>query len=144
MFSNGEQVIAYFDELLNDILDKDEGEYEDQNRVPFQPVTLLLLDIDMPIMDGAETVQIIKEKFVQFNLTLNNKRLLNKKDATTTLSADETVLRPIICFLSQLEKAGIVHKLTEDEQADGYLEKPLPLKDLICLLRLLQIEVTQL
>ena len=62
VFSNGEQVIAYFDKLLNDIHERDDE--EDENIVPFQPVSLLLLDIDMPIMDGAETVKILKEKFI--------------------------------------------------------------------------------
>ena len=52
-------MLKYFDEILK-------STPIDEN-VPFQPVTMLLLDIQMPIMNGLETMKLVKEKFVQRN-----------------------------------------------------------------------------
>ncbi len=49
MFANGQEVVDYFDELL-----------DDKNEIPIQPVSLLLLDINMPILDGLETLRLVK------------------------------------------------------------------------------------
>ena len=49
------------------------------------------------------------------------------------------MLRPFICYLSQFEFATMSRFITEEEQADCYFEKPLPSKDLISLLRLLNV-----
>ena len=35
--------------------------------MPLQPVSLLLLDINMPIVNGMEALKLIKQKFVELN-----------------------------------------------------------------------------
>ena len=58
MLSNGQEVIDYCDKLYEDLYrSQTEGE------LPLQPVALLLLDINMPIKNGIETLLVIKEKF---------------------------------------------------------------------------------
>ena len=37
----------------------------------FQPITLILLDINMPVLDGFETLKRIKEIFTEHNEMLN-------------------------------------------------------------------------
>ena len=56
MFANGQEVVDYFDKLLNDI---------DLNSVStvIQPVSLLILDINMPIKNGIDTMRAIREMF---------------------------------------------------------------------------------
>ena len=49
-FSDGKEVIDYFEKLLNRL---DLQSYEE---IPLQPVSLLLLDINMPIINGMETL----------------------------------------------------------------------------------------
>ena len=56
-FSDGKEVIDYFENLLN-VLDSQGHEER-----PVQPVSLLLLDINMPIINGIETLKQIKGKF---------------------------------------------------------------------------------
>ena len=40
-----------------------------------QPVSLLLLDINMPIMDGMEATKLIKEKYKEINERLQSSGL---------------------------------------------------------------------
>ena len=48
-FSNGKEVVDFFDKLLRDIHSSSKSSY-------IQPVALVLLDINMPIMTGLEAV----------------------------------------------------------------------------------------
>ena len=58
-FSNGEEVLNFFESTLEE-LSKDSGSSR-------QPVSLLLLDINMPIISGLETLLLLKEKFRKYN-----------------------------------------------------------------------------
>ena len=60
LFANGQEVVDYFDSLLEDIKQNDS---QVSRMTPQQPVALLLLDINMPIMSGMEALKAIKEKF---------------------------------------------------------------------------------
>ena len=60
-----------------------------------QPVALLLLDINMPVMTGIEALSIIKKKFKE-----TNKELISK-------GRTELIVRPVICFFSQQDKTTI-------------------------------------
>ena len=61
MFPNGKEVIDYFDNLLANLTN------ESNDKAPLQPVSLVLLDINMPIMSGLDTFPLIKEKFEKLN-----------------------------------------------------------------------------
>ena len=66
MFSNGSDVVQHFDDLL-----KKQSSVE----MPFQPITMLLLDIQMPIMTGMQTMKLVKEKFERCNKEIKLKQM---------------------------------------------------------------------
>ena len=49
------------------------------------------------------------------------------------------VLRPMICYLSQQDRDALRHFITEREKADYFFEKPLALRELASLLRLINV-----
>ena len=114
--SNGQEVIDYFDKLFQDINKKTQR--------PIQPVSLLLLDINMPILDGMETCKRVKMKFEEFNKVNNDK---------------SPIIRPLICYFSAYNDEMMKSFINEDEKADCYIEKPLPINELISLLRIINI-----
>ena len=56
-------MIEYFDQLLLEAPDE-------RSAYPFQPVSLLLLDIVMPIKDGLQTLDEVKNLFKKHNARL--------------------------------------------------------------------------
>ena len=58
MFSDGKETVDFFDGLLNQF-----EEDRDSSNKELQPVSLLLLDINMPLMNGIDALKQIKEKF---------------------------------------------------------------------------------
>ena len=94
----------------------------------------------MPILNGLETLKIVKEKFDKLNAKLNE-RIANEMPSDFLLPAPSRlkVLRPMICYLSQHDREAMRHFITESEQPEYYLEKPLALKDLASLLRLINV-----
>ena len=115
----------------------------DGQQISRQPVSLLLLDINMPILTGLDVVAHVKEKFEQINQ--RNPLLHDEEEKQiNTFTAERSsnkakILRPFICYLSQLEFKVMRTFIKEEEKADYYLEKPLLAKELIALLRLLSI-----
>ena len=89
--------------------------------------TLVFLDINMPIMNGFATRLAIEEIY-----TLTNSKL--KKE-----NPDITVLRPLMCYLSQFDMANLQMNSSDRFKADCYIEKPLHVKDMVALLRLLNL-----
>ena len=82
-----------------------------------QPVSLLILDVNMPIMHGLETSQKVKELYDAHN------------------KCTETILtRPLIVLWSQNDMRTIQQFITEDEQADMYWQKPLTKNELLSLI----------
>ena len=69
MFGDGKETIDYFKELLVKIL-------QDPNKVPdiSWPVSLLLLDINMPGISGIEATKQVKRLFNDANERLSNQR----------------------------------------------------------------------
>ena len=53
---------------------------------------------------------------------------------------DQVILRPVICYLSQYQRQTMLTFLEEDEMADCFLEKPLPLEEMRNLMRLLNFQ----
>ena len=95
MMSNGQEVVDFFNKQLEEY----ENFTPDLNQIsstPPQRVSLLLLDINMPILDGLATLQAVKDKFKQFNLTQSHYH----RDDDSHAKQDE-VARPMICYLSQ-------------------------------------------
>ena len=60
VFSNGQETIDFLDGLLDKI---PKQELNSSDCKPFQPIALVLLDINMPILNGFETLKLIKSKF---------------------------------------------------------------------------------
>ena len=82
IFSDGKNVVDHFKEILDDIANQAVVE-----RKPIQPVSLLLLDINMPIKSGLEAIIDIKEKY----------RVVNEQHQN---SDGLLVLKPLLCFYS--------------------------------------------
>ena len=70
----------------------------------------------MPTVSGFEVVRQIKQLYQSFN------EKLEKDDKTRSVQ----VLRPVICYLSQLERQVMIKFMQEEESAEYYLAKPLP------------------
>ena len=63
MFSDGKALTDYIDQVLNDL---DLSDHVAGQR-PLWPISLILLDINMPIMNGFDTMKLVKEKFRLIN-----------------------------------------------------------------------------
>ena len=87
--------------------------------VELQPVSLVFMDINMPILNGLETMRTLKKKFAQYD--------------------ESRFIRPVLCYLSQMAQSDMAYFISKEEQADCYLEKPLPYNELFGLLQLLKI-----
>ena len=74
-------------------------------------------------------MKMIKEKYSQVNQQYKEE---NKTDA-------DLVLRPLMCYYSQHNRDMMGAFTTEEEKADCFLEKPLPIKELVSLLRLVNL-----
>ena len=82
-------------------------------------MALLLLDINMPIMSELDVCKTVQEIYDRYN---------NQVSAGDSGSAiNLSIVRPVICFLSQYDRKTMVSFITPSEKADCYLEKPLPL-----------------
>ena len=77
------------------------------------------MDINMPILNGLDTMRLLKKKFGQYD--------------------ESTFIRPVLCYLTQMGRSDMACFISKEEQADCYLEKPLPYNELFGLLRLLKI-----
>lgn len=118
--NDGQDVMQWFESYLNG-LDSQDGDLGSRT---LQPVTLLLLDINMPIIHGIEALRLIKEKFNTYNYRFN--RSQNQLIDGPQLR----ILRPMICYFSQHERSPMDNFIGEDEQAELYLQKPLSVKEL--------------
>ena len=85
----------------------------------------------MPVLNGFETFHRVKEMFASHNQRLNAQMGDNENKTY--------ILRPLVVFFSQLEKDQFKHFYATEEQADFFLQKPLPLMELAALLRLLSL-----
>ena len=63
-FSDGKQVLDVLEEYLNTLSLID---YDPAIKKPMQPISILILDINMPVMDGMECVEKTKTLFSAFN-----------------------------------------------------------------------------
>ena len=96
-FSNGQQLVEYAQHLLDESLSQQHSEPHN----PIQPISLVLLDVNMPILSGMETLVKLTEMFGDDD--------------------SNRILRPMICYLSQYDGTSMKMFLKEDEFADYYL-----------------------
>ena len=80
-------------------------------------MSLVILDVNMPIMHGLEASQKVKELY-----DAHNKRNETK------------IARPAIVIWSQHDLMSMKQFITDDEQADMYWQKPLKKNDLVSLI----------
>ena len=73
----------------------------------------------MPIMSGFEANKEIKQLYEKANKDV-------QKGESGGSSTCLKIIRPVTCFVSQFERKPMTSFIAEDEQADCYLEKPLP------------------
>ena len=92
-----------------------------------QPVSLIILDINMPIMDGMETAKRIKQLYDEYN------EMLAKAS-----HCKHGLVRPFLCHLTQFDKTFKTF-IKPEETGDLFLNKPLPHSELVSLLRLLNL-----
>ena len=83
VFRNGQEAIDHFDKLL-------QTREQMASEKSLQPVALLLVDINVPIVSGLELTKYIKKKFDQ----LNNGSTLGGMNSAK-------ILRPLIVYVSQ-------------------------------------------
>ena len=117
LFSNGKEVVEYFMTILND------------STTTVQPVSLLLLDINMPIYDGIQAIRLIKESYQRVNEGQQEDEELNQIQINTssinrTGGRNTAILRPFTAYLSQIDYATMQQFVKVEEQADCYIEKP--------------------
>ena len=107
-------------DFFRKLLDPTEGRPES-----ILPVSLLLLDINMPIVDGLECAKSIMELYKEKNLQDNGN--------------GKTVLRPFLIFMTQTPFSIMKNFIQQDEQSDIYLEKPIQFQDLASLLKIFNV-----
>ena len=73
------------------------------------------------------------------SLKQNQARLNQHLIATPQVSSERLISRPMICYYSQSDYNVMKEFISPQEKADYYLEKPLRLKELVSLLRLINI-----
>ena len=110
LFIDGQSTLNYFENLLVEPLT--------QFRNPFdpsiaQPVALLILDVNLPVITGLEVCSKVKEIYTRKQKELNEK------------STDPIQLhRPLIIFYSSLDYNGIEKFCFDHEKADLFVQKP--------------------
>ena len=87
-----------------------------------QPVSLLLLDINMPILNGLQVLLKVKEKF---ELTEKKLAEIESTEDQPASTSKLRVVRPLIAYLSQNDYGQMKMFCQPDEQADVFLAKPL-------------------
>ena len=92
VFENGQQVIECLDKQIESALASKDGQLQ-------WPVALVILDINMPILNGFETMAQINARFAQVS--------------------QERLARPLVCFMTQMEGYGLRPLLAKEEQADA-------------------------
>ena len=83
MLSNGQEACEFIERSLDEI--------QSDEKSAKQAVTLLLVDINMPIMTGMEAVRIIRQRYESFN---QSRREQGK----------EEVARPAMFYYSQCSR----------------------------------------
>ena len=123
-FANGKMVLDIFDEIFLNL--EDLAFFNDKAAQQLiQPITLVFLDINMPVVDGLETAKQIKQKI----------DIYNKK--VSEVDGSSKLLRPLLIHLTQYDNS-FKSFIKKDEEADLYFQKPISRRDLATLLKILK------
>ena len=87
ILSNGGEALSFFESFFECLKNNDSKRNTTSNH--YQPISLLMLDINMPIMTGMEVCKAVKQFYSKHNATAD---------------VDKKVLRPVICYLSQYNR----------------------------------------
>ena len=114
-FPDGQQAVEYFKSLIeiNKI----------RTTTKFYPVSLLILDINMPVLNGLQAAEKIRALYKTGNENLSGSKLMP----------------PVIVFLTQLDFDHMRQLMYLNEEADIFLAKPLTTKNILDLLKLVKI-----
>ena len=74
-----------------------------------QPVSLLILDINMPRVSGLECIKQVRKLY-----------------GGLQLERQQEVLRPFVVYMTETPQNIILQFVQEQEKPDLYLEKPVP------------------
>ena len=98
MFQDGLEAVNYFNQLLEDLQTELKFDKNPHKNGVIQPVSLLILDVNMPILNGIQVLMQVKEKFDQLEGKLSDTRKLISY--TETKLPIVKVVRPLIAYLS--------------------------------------------
>ena len=74
MFSDGQETVSYFEQVLDNLnFDEIVNDCNHGTKEAIQPVSLLILDINMPILDGFEVITEVKQLFAKASEELDDK-----------------------------------------------------------------------
>ena len=93
----------------------------------------------MPVLIGLQALKSIKQRFKAANdgLLKMYVRVDGSYDSASELPF--FIQRPLICYYSQMPKPTMKNFMRSEETPDYYIEKPIPFKELVSFLRLLNI-----
>ena len=120
IFSNGDEAVKFVESFLN-------SQFLDFEDV-VQPISLLILDINMPEPNGLECSELIKQLYIKRNQETQS----------------DIPLRPCIVFMTQTPFTVMNEFMKADEAPDLYLEKPVDAKIFSDLLTILDITTQKL
>ena len=92
-FSDGPSAVDYFEETLYNLRSN-----IDHDQTPIQPVSLVLLDINLPELTGFEIMNMIKKMYVMCNLLQQSSNQPERQIETRV--RPRMIIRPMICFLT--------------------------------------------
>ena len=117
IYSNGVDTIKFFEYSFLALEEDDD----------IQPVSLLLLDINMPIMHGLECSKKVKQMYIE----ANQERLQKNQPP---------LISPLTCFMTQTPFEVLKTLIKDDEMTDLYFEKPMNPQEMQNLLKILMID----
>ena len=91
--------------------------FDGQDHQLVQPVSVLLLDINMPVLNGLDTTTLLKQKIAEANEGQSLESYLRKERGKHT---KPFIVRPLICYLTQFD-TNFSQFIKDHEQVEVYL-----------------------
>ena len=154
LFQDGQMSLSHFQKILDGIYLPEEVENgSDDYKINIQPVSLLILDINMPIVTGLQICARVKalysEKQTEIDASLQNSRLEEKKEeendeekqieSHTGNKMIVQIVRPMIVFVSSHDYNTMKLLCHETEKADCFFRKPFKMVQLRSIMQKLRL-----